>query len=321
MGVYSAEMLVNDQPYFAFSFDKMSFDEVRYANAMMDYSELQKTGSYVSKLYLAPGNRLSVYSEARNRGVVELPANSLARVSIAFTDDTGNTSTLNFWVKTSAKVSRPKLPATKRLAHWNKSNNFSVDGCSLNIPVGSLYESNLIELRKLAAVKGSSSSVYKVKTLAPPPHISATISIKNSNIPAKLVAKTIITRRDSKGKEEAQKTFYKAPYFTASVRSWDDFYLVVDTIAPSITPINFTPNTTHKSKRITLKVLDSQSGLKTYNGYVDNQWVLFEYDEKSDLMHYDIDETRIKTSVLHTLKVIATDIVGNKAERSWRLTF
>ncbi|MDR1226346.1 MAG: M23 family metallopeptidase [Prevotellaceae bacterium] len=322
MGVYSAEMFVNDQLYFALSLDKVSFDEARYANAFMDCNELQKTGCYVSKLYLAPGNRLGVYSEARNRGVVELPVNSCAKISIVLTDDTGNTSTLNFWVKTPTKAApSARQSATKRLAYWATSNVLSVDGCSINIPFGALYESCLIELQKLAPVKDALSSVYRTKTMAAPPHKAISVSIKNNKVPAPLIPKTVLVRMDNKGKIEAQKVHYKAPYFTADARSWGDFFLMVDTVAPAITPVNFAPYTAHKSKRVTLKAVDALSGLKTYNGYVDDRWVLFEYDEKYDLMYYDIDESRTKTGTQHTLRFIATDAVDNKAEVSWNLTF
>ena len=82
------------------------------------------------------------------------------------------------------------------------------------------------------------------------------------------------------------------------------FYLKYDIIKPNIQKIELLPET------ITANVSDNLSGVDTYNGYIDNNWVNFYYDAKNDKLIYTVDEHCTKGE--HLLKLIVTDKVGNE---------
>ncbi len=311
-GVSRCEMRLNDSLIFSYNMDKFSFDETRYVNAMTDFN---KSASKFVRLYVAPGNKLSIYRAVKNQGIISLNRNEVAKVNIILTDDAGNTSQLNFWTKGTDKLSSSKTQLLKgqNIANWNKSNTYEVAGGKFTLPSGALYEPSVFELQTLGPAYGSASPVFLVKQPATPPHRAVSVSIKAS-IPEDLRSKATIVCMDKKGQKDALNTTYQMPYFTANTRSWGYFFVELDTIAPQITPVNFVPGSRlgANQKRITFKVKDSLSGLKSYAGHIDGEWALFEYNVMNDQMTYEVDPTRVKTGTQHTVTFTATDGVGNK---------
>ena len=77
-----------------------------------------------------------------------------------------------------------------------------------------------------------------------------------------------------------------------------------------VTPIEGKRITDQKS--IQVAVSDELSGIKSYNGYLNGQWILFEYDNKTrKLTHYLSDG--IVAEGLNELKIIVVDNMGNSS--------
>jgi len=318
-GVYRCELRLNDTLIFAYSMDKFSFDETRYVNAMLDFS---KTGSKFVRLYTAPNNRLSVYRSVKNQGIISLKKNEVGKVSITMIDDAGNSSVLSFWAKGAGSGKKNPLLKNQKVALYHKSNTFAANGFKAVLPAGTLYENSIFEVQPLGSAYGSVSPVYHVKQPLTPPHRAVSVGVK-ANILEGLRSKATVVYMNKDGGKEALATAYQAPYFTATTRSWGYFFVAIDTVAPQITPVNFAPNSRLAANQthITFKVKDNLGKLKSYAGYIDGAWVLFDYDEKNDLMTYEVDPARVKTDTQHTLTFTATDGVGNKAEFLCRLFF
>jgi len=60
-------------------------------------------------------------------------------------------------------------------------------------------------------------------------------------------------------------------------------------------------------------IKDELSGIQTFNGFIDNEWALFEYDAKNDLLFYSIDPERIEKKKEHELELFVIDNKGNIA--------
>ena len=98
-------------------------------------------------------------------------------------------------------------------------------------------------------------------------------------------------------------------------RVFTDISIAYDTIAPTITPLNIKNNENITSKKsIKLKIIDNLSGIKRYDGFIDNQWVMFDYDAKNDLLEYTFD-SRFPSGIEHVLRITVSDNVGNISER------
>ena len=64
-------------------------------------------------------------------------------------------------------------------------------------------------------------------------------------------------------------------------------------------------------KDLRFLVTDELSGIDTFEGYLDNRWVLFEYDMKNDLLIYAFDTARITRNAAHELELYVRDAKGN----------
>ena len=59
-----------------------------------------------------------------------------------------------------------------------------------------------------------------------------------------------------------------------------------------------------------MTISDELSGIKTYNGYLNGKWILFEYESKlKRITHAFVDE--FLNEGKNNLKVVVTDNVGN----------
>jgi hypothetical protein len=87
----------------------------------------------------------------------------------------------------------------------------------------------------------------------------------------------------------------------ARLRNFGAFAVALDTIAPEIIP--------RGNMRFT--IVDNLSGIATYEGFIDNQWALFEYDPKNNLLFYRLDEDRISKGLDHELELYVSDEKGN----------
>ena len=55
-------------------------------------------------------------------------------------------------------------------------------------------------------------------------------------------------------------------------------------------------------------------GIATYDGYIDDKWVMFEFDYKTRLITFWMDSNLVEKNKNHTLKVVVKDNCGNEAE-------
>ncbi len=57
-------------------------------------------------------------------------------------------------------------------------------------------------------------------------------------------------------------------------------------------------------------ISDEGSGIQSYNGYLNDEWILFEYDYKTKKLTHDFSDNVVKEG-RNDLKLIVVDNVGN----------
>ena len=76
-----------------------------------------------------------------------------------------------------------------------------------------------------------------------------------------------------------------------SVRSFGTFVVTVDDDPPEIRPLNISPGKNMASTgEIRIRIRDGFSGIRSYRGTIDGEWVLFEYDAKYQLLRHRFRE-------------------------------
>ncbi|MCF0206461.1 MAG: M23 family peptidase, partial [Bacteroidales bacterium] len=98
---------------------------------------------------------------------------------------------------------------------------------------------------------------------------------------------------------------------TAKSNRFGSFYILVDTIAPKIQPLGLYSDMTGKSF-IEFKITDNLAGIASYNIYINDNWVLGEYEPKKSSLRYYFDNRLPKTE-LYKLKVSVADNLNNES--------
>jgi len=106
----------------------------------------------------------------------------------------------------------------------------------------------------------------------------------------------------------------KGDFIVANVRELGDYALALDTISPEIKPLNFKDGDNISGRdKLKLSISDDFSGIDGYEGYIDNQWVLFEWDSKNNTIAFIFSKGPIKDNSEHKIRLTVRDTRKNTA--------
>ena len=308
-GPFSIELFIDSLLYFSSRAEKFSFNETRYINAFIDYGEYMKSKSRYVQTFIAPNNHLSIYDEVINNGIVEFNDNRLHLLQFIVQDFKENKSVLTFYVK-ATKIP-PGINASEKenvsngvLFHYDEPNHFESDGLIIKLPEGALYQNLLFEYDVSDKMDGMVSKTHHIHNKFTPVHKYFNIFIKPDSLPEKLLQKAYIVRYED-DKNIACGGEILNDYISTRVNSFGDYCICIDTIPPEIEPVNIKNGMSFSSlDQIKFKINDEGSGIKSYTGTLDGQWVLMEFDPKNSLLFYRFDEMVKKGSQIFILEVV-----------------
>ena len=315
LGIFSAELYLDQEPVFSFKLDHLSFDLGRYVNSHIDYEELIRNNRWIHKLFLQPGNKMDIYQTNASKGSLRLEDGKIHTVKIVVSDAFNNSNTLTFKLlsKNSPLIFTQK-PYTA-LFYSNSSNKFENDEVKIQLPEGSLYDNLKFEYQANEKKKPFYSKLHQIHNQYVAIHNSYTLSLKSRPVPSNLQSKSLIAMVSPAGKLSSVGGEYTDGWVTAHPRSFGNFAVVLDTIPPVIRAISIRENKVLLDKsKIEFKISDNLSGVEVYDGEIDGKWVLFEYDAKTETLSFKIDTTRIQAGKKHTLYLKVADERKNKSE-------
>ncbi len=293
-GIYDLKTYVDDSLMHSFEMEAFGFDESRYLNAHLDYEEQVSKKSFFNRCYLLPGNKLSIYSGSD--GILQLPPNQSTKINMVASDVAGNKSELEFWIKnTGKKISKKSPHIFNYVLPFNEESIIDNYPLFLHFPEGTFYEN--LYLKYHAAKEKSSnvfSAVHSIHHSTTPVHKYFKIGIQAPNIPDSLRSKAFIAYCDTDQEIINFGGTWNGDTLITYSRSLGDYSIMMDEEAPTIIPVSFRTDMS-RSSRIRFKIEDnlptsgSARGLR-YQAYIDDQWVLMEYDYKNDLLTYRFDE-------------------------------
>jgi murein DD-endopeptidase MepM/ murein hydrolase activator NlpD len=315
-GVYQLTINIDDSLYFRMQFDGVSFSETRYINTVMDYAENINLRRKLYRLFKEPNNKLSVYTESKNRGLLQVEAGSIKKVDLIGIDAYGNQSELTFFLK-GVKVEKDKYLAENNKITVPWQHVFVMDSLGLNllIPQNSLYDTLLMEFSVDSALtENHYSPVYHIHNEKVPLHKYATISINHKPVDAHLTDKLLLAKYNGGNNYQARGGIVKEGRVFLNIREFGSYVVLMDTIAPEIKPLgslNDSADLTHV-KQVSFYLNDDFSGVAQCNGYIDGKWVLFDWDPKNNRLTYEFDEF-LPAEGNFELKIEAADERGNKS--------
>jgi murein DD-endopeptidase MepM/ murein hydrolase activator NlpD len=303
-GVKEIILKVNGEEIYHSVMDGFSFDDTRYLNSFTDWKEWKENRSFFMKSFIEPGNYFDIYQSA-HRGILPVSEEKTYSVEYILKDAYGNISTLAFDI-TGEKAAIPEEETGDIPFSCSQDNTYHGNGMDLNIPWKNLYTNVYL---KIDTTSGYSpfAPLYSLGVKGPlHGYCPLTLDITNDVYPdkEKYGAVAVSGSRVSwlGGKYEDGK-------ITVKIRELGQFSVVIDTIPPVVTPVS--PAKWAANRRISFKISDNLSGIESYKGTLDGEFILFEYDAKTKSLFYEYDSKRMKKGN-RQLNLVVTDGAGNK---------
>jgi hypothetical protein len=312
-GIYSIEMLVDSVKVYCFTADRFSFIESRYLNSHVDYKAKVTDNEYIHKLFIEPGNRLSMYDCRVNSGDLKFKDDREHIVSIIVRDAAGNRSSASFKVRSlSVPPVAPLEVNCSKVIPYTRASDFTADGIRVHFPAGALYDTLFLVYKVRSDIRTFLSPVHCVHDETVAIHDRYRISIRPDTVLAGKEGKMCLAVLNGKGNASYIGGDLRYGYVTADVNRLGDFVVTADTLPPSVKP-SFASGANLTGKQLfTVTITDEFSGIKSYDTVIDGKWVLAEYDAKNNILIYRPETPLLKENTLHQMELTVTDNRGNK---------
>ncbi|MDI9319006.1 MAG: M23 family metallopeptidase [Phycisphaerales bacterium] len=308
LSFYIAEWYANDELQGRIILDDIGYDETRYLNACADYKAKYLTGDWYNSLFVLPNNKLNkIYSDLKNKdGSISLLENTINLIKIVLKDNNGNECLVSFCILQEGNATSHKECAVL----WKSGSKNEITNhpnIRLLQEPDALYDNVCFDFRKQYQANAVSSR-YKIHYPYVPLHKYADLSIKSEQaIPFALSNKVALLYNDGK-KTSGKACTLSEGWFTALIRNFGDYWLVVDTTAPSIKPMMKSGTKLGARKEIRFSVSDNYTSIKKFVGSINNQWICFEQHENN--WFYRIDEYCSKGK--NKVDIMVADENGNE---------
>ena len=303
-GIYKVQTYYNGKPNFGYQFDTYSFDEMRYINAFIDYSRYKQTQQRVQKLFMKNPFNLSIIKTDATNGVVTVVPNLTSIFRVEVSDFYGNLTSVTIPIGYEVLPTIiQKEPISKYFVKAKNESNFSKDNISVFFPAETFYEDFNLNFEVI-------NDTLFLHNDTVPAHSNFSIEIDDHKFPESQRDKLFIASINGK-KMGYNYTSRKENVFTAKVKILGKYALVLDTIPPKISiakPIE--GKWLSELKSIQFTISDGQSGIKSYNGYLNGKWILFEYDNKTKKIIHNFSDGIVAEGA-NELKINVMDNMGN----------
>jgi len=315
-GIYKTSTSLNNQIMLEILFDSISFDKTKHINTFIDYSFFKNHKIKIQKLFIEENNPLDLYTSNINNGFITIENKEFYNYEVNIYDANGNKSKLVVPILgIRANKALKLVNSHTELNYIDRDKEYELEFNSVKVSI--LKETFYNNLFLEAKFKNDTLSIDKdtIPLLKPITIYFNTDryndSIKNQLYIAKLsdnkkVANYNYTTDFSNGKKTSTKTLGR-------------FTLAIDTIYPSAYPIGFKENDWISNfSNLKIKIDDIGSGIRSYNGWINNKWILFELNTKKGMLVYDFNDKVIREAK-NNLHVEVIDNVGNRTE--YKTTF
>ena len=310
-GWYRLELKRNDSLISQLTIDRFNFTENPLINRSIDYPFYETSNNRVLLTTKEASNPLGFFKNSPSTELFKAEVGKIDYWKLTLSDYSGNTSSIDWTTKGVEGVKKLTIP------FGNSTINQTVNN--------QLLEAQLIAIE---------NSIYSMEGIDF--HLSGdTLSIGPKDVLVRNPLLLQIIPKEIKqkpnwgsytffgqiGKKET-KFIRKVESDTLSVtlRNTGDFHFAYDSIAPVVTPRNFSSGQAINGYRyLEIEAEDKETGIKSFEGYLDGQWVLFEHEPKQNRFTFDTSDILLIPGV-HTLEFEVEDLLGNKAKKTFSLT-
>ncbi len=305
-------MYVDGNLYSKVDIRNVKFVDSRALNSFIDYRQQQRTGEFFMKMFPEKNTPLKIFHDLKNNGVLNINEERTYEVKFEVVDDFGNKDVLVVnVVGKKVETTTPEVKPTGEKLTAGIANMLDKKDVVLYAPENALYEDEDVDFQTIPS-NTFYSNIYNIGDPLTPVHTFMDLSIKISKDELQDKDKYVVVSLNNKNLiNRVSLCKYVDGFAVAKVRELGKFAVFKDVTPPYVGPLQ-TKNL-RQTNRIVMKMGDGMSGIKSYKGYIDGKWVLFEYDQKSGTAFCNLSVENVeKDNTLKTFKFVVTDNCNNE---------
>jgi len=319
-GIYHIALYVDDELYHEIRFDRIAYSERPYFRTHVSHAINVLDNRRHHLLYKHEGNRLQLYCDCPTYGIIKAFEKQDRHIRIVASDFQGNESELEF---TAARAEPPYDREEAVFTHTFdpiRAKTINLGGVSIHFPPNGFFKEERLNIRQLPSSREDAvSPALNIEESGVAFYNRPELRFHEYHIPSTKRAKVFIGRIEDDGNVSRQSGQWRGGDFTGRISAAGEYALFIDSIPPEIRPIRFRRDMrglASMSFEITDELVTGSSGGQlNYEGRINGEWALFEYDLKNNLIEYHFDPPL--SSGEHKLEISVTDAAGNKTSRDW----
>ena len=320
-GIYSAKLWVDGHLIYGFSFDSLRWKQKPSYRAHIDYKVYVENTINIHKCYRLPTNDLTIYNPKVKDGVIPLFRDRIQQVMIAATDFAGNRDSIQFYVRQADEITAPVYPTYHYHLKPGREDTIKEANLQMIFPDSALFGDFYCFFKTETDSNLSNfSQIFRIHDATTPLKNKVEIRIRPRNISKELESKLVIAQVDDSKGVHCYQSRWEGDWLKAEVSKLGDFFVLVDTIGPTIKPLKNT--ITNRERRLVFELNDDFTGSSIemkYEAQLDNEWILAKYDLKNKQISCTIDEGALKDGT-HHFKLLVRDAVANTTHYDYRFT-
>ena len=316
--VYSPRRLktyVDNQLISDICIDNIKYADTRALNSFIDYRQWSQTREFFMKSFKDKNSPLHNLYNPEFSGTYIFNEERDYSIRYEVIDDFGNSDEISF-VVTGKKTDPVKknILDKSQIIPCGTGTFFDKGTFGMHFPPNALY-TDIEHKFQCDSSSKFHSPIYSIGDIQTPLHTMCDISIKIENDTLPNSNQYYITKvNENNLPASAVGGTYINGVMVGKTNSFGRFAIAVDKTPPSIAPVH--TNKLRNIPYIRLKIYDGQSGIDSYEAYIDGKWVMFEYDAKTRNVTYWIDNRVIEQNKTHLFELIVKDRCGNTAKFS-----
>ena len=306
-GVYQIAVRLNGKEMIQYTFDKISFDDGKFISTLIDYKTYVTESIRIQKLYRNLPYGFSFLSKGTPNGILNFEAGRSYHLQIILEDFHGNKTYVEIYIegkKEAATNKEKKIQITENIVNPELDYLFEFENQEVYLPKNTFFEPVDFKIR------ATKDSLF-VGSKEDAPQRTFEIQFKTPEIDSLEINLWSIARLNKKKKLDYVHSVAKDGKRISKGGIPGIYVLKKDTLAPSITPLNFKPEQWLSNYAfLKLKIEDDFSGIKSYKGTINGQWILLEHEPKNNTLTFAFNDIDFDQSQLD-FKLEVEDQQGN----------
>ncbi len=298
-GVYEYHLKSQNKLVFSHTLNQFAFDESKYINAHIDYPYYKAAKTRVQKCFIDDGNQFSTYQTNAFKGKILVTKHTRDTLVFEVKDFNQNKVILLVpIIGLPIKIDKEKIDylksvQEKKVFYPLKKNTVKTDEFLLELDAKSIYDTVFCDLRALKPIQEPALSIiYSVYSPTASFHKAADIAIKPFSAYLAYQNKLLLAYyfKDRKDFRSAGGNFENG-MVRGKASNFGHYFVTIDSIAPSIKQVFInTEEALGDSLHYYFEIKDDFSGIGKYEGFLNGQWILLDFDAKSNMLTYHFDK-------------------------------